>query len=201
MSEALYCSNCGRINERNDPFCASCGYKFPADVLVSYQKSSSIPITDHDQLTKKEEPVSTKDFIKNPPFGFLLIASFLLLLLCTAIGFIASAIMFFEVIGFIIFGGVSAVLASCCGFYLLYCIFSKNYLIRKMNDKIQLDSYQDILEKNLDLLFSQGLFQGTIIKAIFRVLTILYFVGFVSSFIGAIVFYFVVFGGLFYYFY
>ena len=70
-----------------------------------------------------------------------------------------------------------------------------------MNVKAKSILYQDILEKNLELLFNQELFQGTLLKKIFIFLTALFFLAVVGTFIGWLVFYFVIFGGIFYYFY
>ena len=197
MGKVLYCPSCGTVNENYNPYCSSCGYKFPADVLTSFQKPSSTLIHEKQQESKEEHP--TKGFITNPPFGFLLFGSSILLFLCTVTGFVAWAVMLFESIGFLIFGIVSAIFTAVCFIYLLYCIFAKNYLIRKMNLKTQFTSYNDNLEKNLELLFNPELFQGTVLKAILHFLTVLFFIIFLGSMIAGFLFYFLAFGGLFYY--
>jgi len=180
MSEVLYCSNCGAPNVDRDIYCSNCGHKFKESVL----KPSS-------ENEKETTSMSVSSFISDPPYGALLVIVTILLFLNSISGFVIWSLFTFYQIGFLIYGIICISLAGCFFIYLLYTIFSRSYLIHNMQIKENFTTYKELLEKNLEILFDQKLFQGTTRKKLFIFLTILMLIGFIASIITGVVVFFV----------
>ncbi|TFG09671.1 zinc ribbon domain-containing protein [Candidatus Heimdallarchaeota archaeon] len=177
MSKILYCSNCGSQNVDHSVYCSNCGSKFKETVL-----KPSIADSREETTTP-----SAASFIADPPFGALIIAVIILFFMNSIAGFVIWMLFMFYQLGFLIYAIVCVSLAGCFFIYLLYTVFSRNYLIQNMQIKDTFKSYKDILEKNLEILFDQKLFSGSTKKKILIFLTILLMIGFIGSIIAGVV--------------
>lgn len=166
MSQTLLCPECGTSNDENASYCINCG----------------------NQL---KQSLSLTDILSHPPFGFLLIAVIFASLLNIGSGFVIWTLTYFTLDGFLIYGIISAVLGGTFLVYLAYCIFSRTYLMSKVKFKSNYESYKEVLEKNLEILFEAKIYDEGPIKKLLITLIVILLLTFVGSIIAGVIVFFV----------